>query len=909
MKKNIRTIASAIVTAAVLLSPEGSLPVMASDASDLVQRVEFDDTASDAMSTTDYGTDDSAESSGTSTDLYNTSSGSSYRTLTDGNVTVSGMFPEDVTMTAEDDKDLYSWIAGDGQRVLFAYDVTFKQDGLFYTPDDSDLEYTIAADGYVPSEQKNSHVYHVNGDTKTEVTDVSYTDNTAFTTAESGVFVCVADKPAGKAVQVKRTAAVTGPRKAPSADSIIKDQGESGSVSWAITSDGVLDIWPTNGTSGTFEDNAFHKESDKYYRPWTPRGGFRSILDTITQVKVEGIVGFNENQSAEYMFAYMKNLKTIDVSGLDTSNVTSMEGMFWNNTTSVDSPALQSIKFGPRFDTSKVKNMSKMFMCDRLVSSLDVSNFNTSNVEDMEEMFCQCESLTSLDVSHFNTSKVTTMAGMFNNCRSLISLDVSNFDTSNVIAMSTMFAGCSSLKNIDVSKFNTHNCKKMYWMFGECSSLTDLDISNFDISNVDEISDMFIRSSSLKCINLGNFNTQNVTDMLHIFSDCSSLTTIITKHDFNLNKLESGKDQYMFANCYQLVGGNGTKFDSSHIDSLYAKVDKPGTPGYFTDKIYIHLDTNGGNDLNPGYVAVEYEGTLGILPTPTRDGYTFNGWYTSKDGGTKADPDSKVTKSTTYYAHWTETPKTCTVTWDANGGTVTPSTSTVQAGSAVEKFPTPTRSNYTFDGWYTAKTGGTKVTSGDTISKDVTYYARWSATTYPITYNLDGGAMTGGTNPDIYSIETPTFTLKNPTKDGYTFAGWTGSNGTTPQTSVTVAKGSTGVRSYTAHWTRNTYTVTVPASVTLTRIPDAACGADNYQAEIPIKVTGTVPSSGVTVTTEDGTIHRNDNDKITTALKIVSNKSLKWTTASDTAKNAMASAHITRSGEYSGSVTISFDSN
>ena len=77
----------------------------------------------------------------------------------------------------------------------------------------------------------------------------------------------------------------------------------------------------------------------------------------------------------------------------------------------------------------------------------------------------------------------------------------------------------------------------------------------------------------------------------------------------------------------------------------------------------------------------------------------------------------------------------------------------------------------------------------------------WKPITYTITYNLGGGSVSG--NPTSYNIETDSFTLKNPTRTGYTFTGWTGSNGNTPQTSVTISKGSTGDKSYTANWTPN----------------------------------------------------------------------------------------------------------
>lgn len=77
---------------------------------------------------------------------------------------------------------------------------------------------------------------------------------------------------------------------------------------------------------------------------------------------------------------------------------------------------------------------------------------------------------------------------------------------------------------------------------------------------------------------------------------------------------------------------------------------------------------------------------------------------------------------------------------------------------------------------------------------------------YPITYNLNGGSVVTA-NPATYTYETPTFTLNNPTKLGYGFNGWTGSNGNTPLTTVTITNHSHGNKNYTANWTANTYSI------------------------------------------------------------------------------------------------------
>ena len=136
------------------------------------------------------------------------------------------------------------------------------------------------------------------------------------------------------------------------------------------------------------------------------------------------------------------------------------------------------------------KSCSTFNGCKKL-TYLDVSGFDTSSVTTMYAMFFFCPSLTSLDLSSFNTSNVTTMLSMFYSCKELTSLDVSKFDTSKVTNMSYMFSICTKLTSLDLSNFNTSNVEEMSSMFNSCNYLNGLDISNFDISKVTSNSSMF----------------------------------------------------------------------------------------------------------------------------------------------------------------------------------------------------------------------------------------------------------------------------------------------------------------------------------------------------------------------------------------------------------------------------------
>ncbi len=154
----------------------------------------------------------------------------------------------------------------------------------------------------------------------------------------------------------------------------------------------------------------------------------------------------------------------------------SMIGYFsgFNKMTSIDLSAL---------DTSEVTNMVGMFAGCSSLTSLDVSNFDTSEVTNMGSMFAECSSLTSLEVNKFDTSKVTIMFFMFTGCSSLTNLDVSNFDTSEVTNMTDMFSDCSRLTNLDVSKFDTSKVTDMSGMFCNCPAWNTVDQTKFAHAN------------------------------------------------------------------------------------------------------------------------------------------------------------------------------------------------------------------------------------------------------------------------------------------------------------------------------------------------------------------------------------------------------------------------------------------
>lgn len=241
------------------------------------------------------------------------------------------------------------------------------------------------------------------------------------------------------------------------------------------------------------------------------------------------------------------------------------------------------------------------------------------------------------------------------------------------------------------------------------------------------------------------------------------------------------------------------------------------TPVFVLKSYTVTWNPNGGS-VSPTSTTKTHGSTLGTLPTPTRAAdvqytYTFKGWFTAATGGTQVSASTTVTKNVTYYAQWTATPKSYTATFNGNGGgTPNPSTITKTYGSELGTLPTCSRTGYTFLGWYTASSGGTKISSTTKIIGTVTYYAQWSINSYTLTYNVNGG---NAVSPASKSVQYGSAygTLPTPTKSSdaeytYAFAGWytAASGGTQVTTNTTMGAGNTTIY---AHWTatRRSYTI------------------------------------------------------------------------------------------------------
>ena len=334
--------------------------------------------------------------------------------------------------------------------------------------------------------------------------------------------------------------------------------------------------------------------------------GFSSA-NHIELIDTRGI-NTSKTKNMSRMFAQEQGtIKKIILDGMDTSNVEDMSYMFFKKSTPLE--YTEAADFSS-FDTSKVTNMEYMFN-NTTFKTLNISNFNTSNVVNMEEAFSWIKGLKELDLSNLDVSKVAHATEIFHESKSIEKLNLSGWKNNSITDMSTLFTHMTSLKELNLTGFTTPNVTNMSNMFAGCESLEEVDLSSFDTSNVTDMSGMFSGTKNLSSIVFGNFDTRRVTNMEAMFNMSmtdvanaqldlsafntqslqdasrmflsSGVKTIYVSSNFQTNTIINSS--MMFDGSTNLVGGNGTTYSPSNpTDKTYARIDAPGTPGYFTLK-------------------------------------------------------------------------------------------------------------------------------------------------------------------------------------------------------------------------------------------------------------------------------------------------------------------------------------
>ena len=240
---------------------------------------------------------------------------------------------------------------------------------------------------------------------------------------------------------------------------------------------------------------------------------------------------------------------------------------------------------------------------------------------------------------------------------------------------------------------------------------------------------------------------------------------------------------YTFVGYFSEQNGNGIKYYDENMTSTHiwdiAHEGEIKLYAHWTINDYtLTYNVNGGNALSPDHKSVTYNTAYGELPTPTRTGYTFGGWYTQAIGGDAVSSETIMgAADVTIHAHWTA--NTYTVTLDKQNGSGGDDSVTATYDSAMPSATAPTRTGYTFHGYFTEANGeGTKYYNADMSSAHIwdkannttTLYAHWTANSYTVTLDANGG--TGGTTSVSATYDSAMPSAEAPTRAGYTFGGY-----------------------------------------------------------------------------------------------------------------------------------------
>ena len=293
--------------------------------------------------------------------------------------------------------------------------------------------------------------------------------------------------------------------------------------------------------------------------------------------------------------------------------------------------------------------------------------------------------------------------------------------------------------------------------------------------------------------------------------------------------------------------------DTERNEKVSVKADGKTVARFYYKRASYQLkwDLNGATKDGASYLqeSVPYGQSID-LPDVTREGYTCEGWVDS-DGTPWADITKMPAGDVTFKATWK--PVEYTIHYDLGGGTFDANWSVPESYS-IEKeayiYQRPTRAGYTFKGWI-GDNGDTPqdviAVKGSETTGDKYYKAVWTADVYSISYNLNGGEWGVHKGPDKFTVETEDFTLPIPERAGYQFIGWTGSNLSEPQMTVTIEKGSIGYPYYMANWVQVATPVPTQAP---TAVPTKKPTTEPTKAPTatPTKMPTTVPTKAPTKT-------------------------------------------------------------
>ena len=283
--------------------------------------------------------------------------------------------------------------------------------------------------------------------------------------------------------------------------------------------------------------------------------------------KIIGIENFKTGnvKTMGWMFYDCKSLKSLDLSGWDTSKVTAMNSMFSSNISNAGDMALSYLNIST-WDTGNVTKMNNMFHGCAQLKELDLSKWDMSKVRTTSHMFSDCFNIQFINFTGWNTASLTSMDAMFNDCRGIKVLDVSDFDTGNCVEFSQIFEACHSLETIiGMNKWDTSKGIAFDEMFNQAWSLKEVDLSSFNTCSAKNYSVMQNGG-----INYG-FSS--------MFSGAGSLQKLILGANFDFNGNGSIADGALHLPNPAAIDGQATKWYNAADDTYYTGAEIPEPNG------------------------------------------------------------------------------------------------------------------------------------------------------------------------------------------------------------------------------------------------------------------------------------------------------------------------------------------
>ena len=473
-----------------------------------------------------------------------------------------------------------------------------------------------------------------------------------------------------------------------------------------------------------------------------------------------------------------KNNKTVETV-IIPSSVTTIEAEAFSGCTNLKTIVFKS-KTRSEIITLSVSPMSGSIKTESGVISIG------------DRAFYGCENLSAMDLSSIRSIGENA----FDGCKVLAELTLSDQLTT---VKAGAFSGCASLKTVYLPATVEYLGRAA---FSGCVGLKsvvfeerDGGIGTFDIAWREGMPDKTRVDIGFKLTLDYGKSTWNI-----------GAKTVAVIRDGNFTMPVPARVGYTFVGWFtavtdgeQLTDARGKslkEYDKDEAIILYAVFEANANK--------VTFDANGGTGSMPKQIIHTDEIAKLSANTFTKQGYTFVGWATAPDGRKECNDTQSIkmgTESFTLYAVWKA--KINTIRFDANGGSGEAFSQDIATDETrVLTKNTYTKNGYAFVGWATTPSGAIAYAdqASYTMGTDASYtlYAVWKLADYAISYDLQGGTN-HSQNPATYTIED-TITLQSPTREGYTFAGWTNGG--------KIEKGSTGSKTFTANWKANSYTVT-----------------------------------------------------------------------------------------------------